>query len=104
MGLLGPVGAGVPIDVFASGFGCGAKKPWSCGAQKPKREQLRRHAHLLGFRGHFATKSRSYSTTFTALRAEREHWAYVRAALHAGADPDQVAVVGDWRPTGGDAR
>jgi Replication initiator protein, pSAM2 len=28
-------------------------------------------AHMLGFRGHFATKSRHYSTTFTALRAER---------------------------------
>ena len=31
----------------------------------------RRWAHMLGFRGHFTTKSRSYSTTFGALRAER---------------------------------
>lgn len=28
-------------------------------------------AHMLGFRGHFSTKSRRYSTTFSALRAER---------------------------------
>ena len=28
-------------------------------------------AHMLGFRGHFSTKSRHYSTTFGALRAER---------------------------------
>jgi len=32
---------------------------------------LRRWAHMLGFRGHFLTKSHRYSTTFTALRAMR---------------------------------
>ena len=32
---------------------------------------LRRWAHMLGFRGHFLTKSRRYSSTFTAIRAER---------------------------------
>jgi hypothetical protein len=77
---------------------------WLGGQPELAGLRLRRHAHLLGFRGHFATKSRSYSTTFTALRAEREYWASVRAALHAGVDPEQVAVVGDWRLTGGDAR
>jgi hypothetical protein len=77
---------------------------WLGGQPELAALRLRRHAHLLGFRGHLATKSRSYSTTFTALRAEREHWAYVRAALHAGVDPEHVALVGDWRPTGGDAR
>jgi hypothetical protein len=30
---------------------------------------LRRWAHMLGFRGHFLTKSRAYSTTFTVIRA-----------------------------------
>ncbi|KWW98987.1 hypothetical protein LI90_617 [Carbonactinospora thermoautotrophica] len=34
--------------------------------------RLRKWAHMLGFRGHFATKSRTYSTTLTALRAERK--------------------------------
>jgi hypothetical protein len=36
--------------------------------------KLRRWAHQLGFRGHCFTKSRRYSTTFTALReARQEH-------------------------------
>jgi hypothetical protein len=33
--------------------------------------RLRRWAHMLGFGGHFATKSRHYSTTHTQLRAQR---------------------------------
>jgi hypothetical protein len=36
--------------------------------------RLRRWAHMLGFGGHFATKSRRYSTTHTKLRAERRAW------------------------------
>jgi hypothetical protein len=32
---------------------------------------LRRWLHMLGFRGHFATKSRRYSTTLGAIRRER---------------------------------
>jgi hypothetical protein len=35
---------------------------------------LRRWAHMLGYRGHFATKSRHYSTTMRALRAARQDW------------------------------
>jgi hypothetical protein len=35
---------------------------------------LRRWAHMLGYRGHFATKSRYYSTTMRALRAARRDW------------------------------
>jgi hypothetical protein len=35
---------------------------------------LRRWAHMLGYRGHFATKSRCYSTTMRALRAARRDW------------------------------
>jgi hypothetical protein len=30
--------------------------------------RLRQWAHMLGFRGHWSTKSRRYSTTLTALR------------------------------------
>jgi hypothetical protein len=33
-----------------------------------------RWAHLLGFRGHFATKSRRFSTTLSALRDARRSW------------------------------
>ena len=43
-------------------------------------------AHMLGFSGHFATKSRSYSTTLSALRADRA--AHQRAyAVAAGLLP-----------------
>ena len=36
--------------------------------------RLRRWTHMLGFGGHFATKSRRYSTTHKALRAARREW------------------------------
>ena len=51
--------------------------------------KLRDWAHMLGFRGHFSTKSRSYSTTLGALRQVRADY---RAAQHREAlglpDPD----------------
>ncbi len=34
---------------------------------------LRAWIHTLGYRGHILTKSRAYSTTYAALRAERAH-------------------------------
>ena len=51
----------------------GSSRPAGSSAALPGLEELklRRWAHMLGFRGHFATKSRSFSTTFGALRAER---------------------------------
>ena len=67
---------------------------------------LRRWAHMLGFRGHFLTKSRRYSSTFTAIRAERRTH-HLRTALDAlstdGEDPhpvdlDTVTVINDWWP------
>ena len=36
--------------------------------------RLRRWTHMLGFGGHFATKSRRYSTTHKHLRAARREW------------------------------
>jgi len=36
--------------------------------------RLRQWAHMLGFRGHFSTRTRHYSTTLTHLRAERSTW------------------------------
>ncbi|WP_063771523.1 replication initiator [Streptacidiphilus albus] len=63
--------------------------------------RLRRWAHTFGFRGHFATKSRSYSTTFGALRDERA--AYTAAqrdqALGLPSSADLV-VVNDWHYAG----
>ena len=52
------------------------------GARRPRPSttalNLRRWAHMLGFRGHFLTKSRAYSTTFTAIRAATPHLAAAR--------------------------
>jgi hypothetical protein len=48
---------------------------WELG-QRADVEELRLQlwAHTCGFRGHFLTKSRRYSTTFGTLRAERQRW------------------------------
>ncbi|MFD3572514.1 replication initiator protein RepSA [Streptomyces sp. NPDC058644] len=53
--------------------------------------KLRDWAHMLGFRGHFSTKSRRYSTTLGALRQVRADY---RAAQHRAAlglpDPGDI--------------
>jgi hypothetical protein len=63
---------------------------------------------MLGFGGHFATKSRAYSTTFGALRAARST-AMRRASTATAAHPEQLApqdhddpvlIVGDWTYAG----
>ncbi len=36
--------------------------------------RLRRWAHMLGFGGHYSTKTRRYSTTLGALREVRREW------------------------------
>jgi hypothetical protein len=53
--------------------------------------KLRDWAHMLGFRGHFSTKSRRYSTTLGALRQVRADYraAQQRAALGLP-DPDDT--------------
>ena len=67
---------------------------------------LRKWAHMLAFRGHFLTKSRRYSTTFTNLRGDRR--SHRLAADLAGlrsedpesepVDPATVTVINDWWP------
>lgn len=74
---------------------------WWLGALEPFAPlRLRRWAHMLGYRGHFSTKSRRYSTTLTALREARaEHRAQEqRAAL--GLDDGTTVLVGNWRYAG----
>ncbi|MFJ8199093.1 replication initiator [Streptomyces sp. NPDC096152] len=54
---------------------------------------LRAWVHNLGYRGHILTKSRAYSTTYAALRAERAH--------HMGhVDIPQAVIERDWRYVG----
>lgn len=74
---------------------------WWLGALPSFEElRLRRWAHMLGYRGHFSTKSRHYSTTLGALRSSRaEHRAQEqRAAL--GLDDRDAILVGQWRYAG----
>ncbi|MFE3264591.1 replication initiator [Streptomyces sp. NPDC059215] len=55
--------------------------------------RLRAWAHTLGYRGHILTKSRAYSTTYAALRAERAH--------HVGTEDTADAVTERrWRYVG----
>jgi len=68
------------------------------------RLRLRKWAHMLGFGGHFSSKSRRYSTTLGALRRARVAYAIRRRqgnrlALDAWTEPeaDQAAlVVASW--------
>lgn len=63
--------------------------------------RLRKWAHMLGFRGHFLTKSRRYSTTFTALRSARRDHRRTRELVDLGIDdPNDVTVVNGWAMTG----
>ncbi|MFE2300431.1 replication initiator [Streptomyces sp. NPDC059445] len=77
---------------------------WRLGGLPELEElRLRKWAHMLGFRGHFSTKSRAYSVTLGALRQERadhnEALTRERAAAvgHPLPDPDTVLVLSHWR-------
>lgn len=61
--------------------------------------KLWKWAHMLGFRGHFSTKSRLYSTTLGALRDARRAWRTEQARAHADLpepDPTTTLVIGHW--------
>jgi len=70
--------------------------------------QLRAWAHTLGYRGHWATRSRRYSTTLKAVRLARQEW-HRCSFDNVGAELLVVARAGAWRyagsgyRTGGDA-
>ncbi|MGW1022849.1 replication initiator protein RepSA [Streptomyces sp. NPDC002577] len=60
-------------------------------------------AHMLGFRGHFSSKSRRYSTTLGELRQARADFraAQEREALGlVDREPDTVLVLADWQYAG----
>jgi hypothetical protein len=81
------------------------KAAWELGG-RPELEglRLRAWAHMLGFGGHWSTKSRRYSTTMTALRRARVAFAKRRRArdgipLDAWDRPEDdqaVVVVASW--------
>ncbi|MGP9019715.1 replication initiator [Streptomyces sp. BR1] len=62
--------------------------------------KLWKWAHMLGFRGHFSTKSRAYSTTLGALRDIRRAWRIAQAdrarAGHPTPNEETTFVVSHW--------
>ncbi|MCX5082741.1 replication initiator [Streptomyces sp. NBC_00401] len=65
--------------------------------------KLWKWAHMLGFRGHFSSKSRAYSTTLGALRDVRRAWrtaqaeaARVRAGLPADDENTTLVTTSSW--------
>ncbi|MFF4526826.1 replication initiator [Streptomyces bluensis] len=70
---------------------------WTLGARKDLEHLLlRAWAHMLGFRDHFSTKSRRYSTTLGALRDARAEWRRAQAATADGPTPDTTYVLAHW--------
>jgi hypothetical protein len=87
---------------------CGRARPGACLelAARPGLVGLRlgRWAHMLGFGGHFSTKSRRYSTTLGALRRARVAYAIRRRRGHTvpldawrrPEDDQTIIVVASW--------
>ncbi|MER6285291.1 replication initiator [Streptomyces sviceus] len=70
---------------------------WTLGARKSLEHlRLRTWAHMLGFRGHFSTKSRRYSTTLGALRNARADWRRAQAATANSPEPETTYVLAHW--------
>ncbi len=70
---------------------------WRLGGISELRSlRLRAWAHTLGYRGHILTKSRRYSTTYAALRAERAAYRQPEAS----AEERDTTVEVHWRYVG----
>jgi hypothetical protein len=110
---VGPVAVRITpgnLHAYASPFthhGRLIRAAWTLGRHPHEDFQaLRRWAHMLGFRGHFATKSRRYSTTLRTLRVARVTWQR-RQHRTAERHEDTTLVVATlsyagtgWRTTG----
>ncbi|WP_433246235.1 replication initiator [Streptosporangium sp. CA-135522] len=74
---------------------------FSLGELPPYRDiPLRQWAHMLGYRGHFSTKSRRYSITLGAMRRARADYRAEQARMILGLpDPDdgKTLTVSEWR-------
>jgi hypothetical protein len=89
-------------------------KAIQAGEERGPYELLRKWAQMLGFRGHFSSKSRKYSTTLGSLRSARRRWqtAANRARrngaaldlnaldLAEAADEETTLVIGSWEFVG----
>jgi hypothetical protein len=69
---------------------------WTLGARKDLEHlRLRAWAHMLGFRGHFSTKTRRYSTTLGALRNARAEYRRAQTTQHQRPE-DTTYVLAHW--------
>ncbi|GAB2659992.1 replication initiator protein RepSA [Saccharopolyspora gloriosae] len=84
--------------------GCGCENGPYCdtcrnGGQIPgplAELKLRRWTHMLGFRGHFLTKSKIYSTTFGQIRDDRRQYRLDETLTKYGIAGEPVTVVNHW--------
>jgi hypothetical protein len=75
-----------------------AEVAWALGAdERFAHLHLRRHAHSLGYGGHFLSKSRHYSTSFRALKADRVTW---RSQQRHGVATTDHSVEARWHAVG----
>jgi len=69
-------------------------------SKRPGLRGLARWVHMLGFRGHFVTKSRGYSTTLSELRAARAAYRAGQDRPPGDTDDDSMAVLSVWQYLG----
>ncbi|WTF82831.1 replication initiation protein [Streptomyces sp. NBC_01594] len=81
---------------------------WDLDTDYPER-LLAHWSHMLGFRGHFSTKTPRYSTTLGALRGARADWRAQQERRERGLDPldqdddtteDTTLVIAHWEYAG----
>jgi hypothetical protein len=84
------------IDIYADPDGTHTQRLveacWTLGRAEQWRG-LRRWAHMLGFGGHFLTKSRYYSVTFRLLREQRAAWQRTHTAGPVPTEPAEAPTV-----------
>ncbi|MGX1154620.1 hypothetical protein RKD39_002198 [Streptomyces albogriseolus] len=71
---------------------------WRLAGVRPARAAAL--AHMLGYGGHFSTKSRRYSTTLTALRQARADHRAEQQREALGLPEHSTVTVGHWRYAG----
>ena len=72
-------------------------------AERPGMESVGEWVHMLGFRGHFVTKSRGYSTNLGTLRDARAQWRADREQPDDAGDElddESTSVLSAWEYIG----
>ncbi|WP_307718365.1 replication initiator [Streptomyces sp. JHA26] len=71
---------------------------WKLGARRDlNHPKLRAWSHMLGFRGHFSTKTRQYSTTLAQLRQARTDYQHaLNNPAESGPEEESTLVLSQW--------